>query len=141
MITIVTTNHHFPPPPYSVPIVYRQSYSYSYRSHYGGGDRVCKSSSKAFIFSFINRDNLGPFQSKLYRNTHNAICSKFDEGPSFSTDIRIKDFAGKNKISESSLGYTYKPPVGYSYGEQKTKSLLAGSEHFQPDEIEVFYEV
>lgn len=111
-------------------------YGYSYRS-----SRSCQSSSKAFIFSLKNHDNLRAFQSKPFDNIGKAICADPSSGPTFSQDIRVSDFAGKNTKSASSLGYTYKLPDGYIYGEARTNSLLAGNETFQPDELEVFYEI
>lgn len=116
---------------------------YETRNRYGysSSSSNCQRSSKAFIFSLRNHGNLEPFQSKPYQNIGQAICAIPGKGPSFGNDIRISDFAGKNSDSSSSLGYTYKPPSGYSNGENKTKSLLAGSATFTPDELEVFYEI
>lgn len=53
----------------------------------------------------------------------------------FLGDIRIADQAASNTNSYSNLGYSYSAPSGYS-----TKTFLAGSYNFQPDEVEVFYE-
>jgi hypothetical protein len=114
----------------------RNPHRYGYRSD----TRNCHSSSKAFIFSLKNKDNLPPFQSQPYRNYGNAICADASKGAEFSEDIKISDFAGSNVGSSSSLGYTYQPPSGYSYDEYKTKTLLAGSKNFSPDEIEVFFD-
>ena len=40
----------------------------------------------------------------------------------------------------SNLGYTYSPPTGYNYGSSFARSFLAGSPHFNPDEVETFYD-
>ena len=71
---------------------------------------------------------------------NNAICADASKGAEFSRDIKISDFAGSNRESSSSLGYTYRPPLGYSNGGSNTKALLAGSPTFTPDEIEVYFE-
>ena len=115
---------------------------HGYRNRYGyrTDSRECYQSSKAFIFSLKNKDNLPPFQSQPYRNYGNAICADASKGAEFSEDIKISDFATSNVGSSSSLGYTYKPPSGYGHSQPKTKALLAGSESFTPDEIEVFFE-
>ena len=113
---------------------YRNRYNYEIRS------RDCYRSSKAFIFSLKNKDNLPPFQSKPYQYLDKAICADASKGAEFSEDIKISDFAGSNRGSSSSLGYTYSLPVGYRYGRSNTKALLAGSPTFTPDEIEVYFE-
>ena len=110
------------------------------RRGYRRNTRNCHRSSKAFIFSLKNKDNLPPFQSQPFQNYGNAICADLSEGAEFSEDLKISNFANSNVESTSSLGYTYKPPSGYDYGQSKTKALLAGSASFSPDEIEVFFE-
>ena len=60
----------------------------------------------------------------------------FGIGPS----IHISNYTSSNTNSYANLGYTYSPPSGHSYGSSFTKSFLAGSYHFQSDEVEVFYE-
>ena len=117
-----------------------ESYSYNSYRYSLTADRKCYRSSKAFIFSLKNKDDLPPFQSRPYRNIGNAICADASKGAEFGQDIKISDFAGSNRGSSSSLGYTYRPPSGYGYSESKTKALLAGSSTFTPDEIEVFFE-
>ena len=63
-------------------------------------------------------------------------CNPF--GPTFGGghDLRLH-FA--NRGSYSNLGYTYGPPDGYSFGSKFAKTFMAGSFHFNPDEIETFY--
>lgn len=107
---------------------------------YGSSSRNCHRSYKAFIFSLKNKDNLPSFKSSVYQNHHYAICADAKKGAVFSQDISISDFARYNSESTSSLGYSYRPPTGYGYNIFRTKSLLAGSDKFSPDEIEVFFE-
>ena len=75
-----------------------------------------------------------------FNNFDNAVCADASKGAVFSNAISISDFASSNRKSSSSLGYTYRPPEGYGYGESKTTALLAGEGNFSPDEIEVFFE-
>ncbi|XP_028409228.1 hemicentin-1-like [Dendronephthya gigantea] len=117
----------------------RNSYGNNYRT-YRTNRRECYRSSKAFLFSLINRDGLPPFTSMPFQNYNSAVCADNTKGAVFSNDISIGDFASSNPESTSSFGYTYRPPAFYSYAEAKTTSLLAGSANFTIDEIEVFYE-
>jgi hypothetical protein len=121
--------------PFLVPV-----HEYHNRYNYRTNSRNCYRSSKAFIFSLKNKDDLPAFQSRPFQNYASAICADASKGTEFSNDIKISDFAGSNIGSSSSLGYTYRPPPGYGYGQSKTKALLAGSASFTPDEIEVFFE-
>ena len=63
-------------------------------------------------------------------------------GPAFGRggDILISHYASSNSNSFSSLGYTYSPPSGYSYGSTFATTFLAGTYYFTPDEVETFYE-
>jgi hypothetical protein len=115
-------------------------HEYHNRFNYRTNSRNCYRSSKAFIFSLKNKDDLTPFRSQPFQNYANAICADASKGAEFSNDIKISDFAGSNTGSSSSLGTTYRLPSGYSYGQFKTNALLAGSASFTPDEIEVFFE-
>ena len=56
----------------------------------------------------------------------------------YGGDLVISNNANKNHDSCSNLGVTYQPPPGYQTGTPRAKALLAGSEKFQPSEIEVF---
>ena len=105
------------------------------------GSSSYKSSSNAFIFSLRNKYNVKPFKADIYRNNQYAIYTKPSHGPTFGNghDIFITTNAGSSTSSYTDFGYTYRPPSGYSYGSINTKALLAGSYHFTPSEIEVFY--
>ena len=63
-------------------------------------------------------------------------------GPKFGGghDIYIDDYASSSSSSYTGLGFTYSAPSGYSYGSTFTKTFLAGTYQFTPDEIETFYE-
>ena len=64
-------------------------------------------------------------------------------GPIFGAkaphDFYIADNAGSNTVSYANLGLNYIPPMGYRYGSSATKSLLAGTYNFQPDDYEILY--
>ena len=55
-------------------------------------------------------------------------------------DINIKNYASSNSNSYSTLGYTYSPPSEYSVTSTFTRTFLAGTHNFTPDEVETFYE-
>ena len=103
------------------------------------------SSSTAFIFSLVNKPGWGPVTfrppGKYYSYQH-ATYDYFAYGPTFGSghDIYIASYASSNTISYTNLGHAYSPPTGHSYGDSFTRSFLAGSYTFQPDEVEVFYE-
>ena len=67
-------------------------------------------------------------------------CSS--NGPIFGGghDIYIANYASSSSNSNANLGYTYSAPSGYSYGSTFTKTFLAGTYQFTPDEVETFYE-
>ncbi|XP_028403378.1 uncharacterized protein LOC114526077 [Dendronephthya gigantea] len=98
----------------------------------------------SFLFSFHNNDDLAPFKSFLKNpNTATAIESNKDSGPKFGIgpDLSIfdKTITQKTYGSYANLGISYQAPPGYSFGERKTQSLLAGSLAFTPAEVEVLY--
>ncbi|XP_028403844.1 uncharacterized protein LOC114526442 [Dendronephthya gigantea] len=110
---------------------------------WGGSNGAWRSSSSNYIFSLRNKDNLSPFRSAVYRNTHLAIYTNPTYGPTFGGghDLYIARNANKNRNSYTHFGNTYRPPSGYSYGNSNTQALLAGSYHFTPTEVEVYYYV
>ena len=101
-------------------------------------------SSNAFLFSLVNKPGWAPVklsQTGEYSSLRRSIYSCSSYGPVFGgNDITISSYASSNSNSYSNLGYTYIPPSGHSYGSSFTKSFLAGSRTFIPDEVEVFYE-
>ena len=91
--------------------------------------------SKAFIFSLSNKEDLKPFKSNVTR-PERAIHRSSAYGPIFgSGNIFIADRANSNSISYAHLGFSYSVPSGVT--DQKT--ILAGSYSFTPDDWEVFY--
>ena len=95
------------------------------------------------MFSLVNMPGWAPVklnQTGLYANNQkHSIYSCYTFGPVFGGghDLRLY-FVYKS--SYSNLGFTYRPPSGYSYGDSFARSFLAGSYHFNPDEIETFYD-
>ena len=100
----------------------------------GGADFVYRETTKAFIFSLRNKEQLGPFKS-MVKEPSNAIYNRKYMGPTFGrTDIRIDSRVVVNS-SSSHLGASYFAP-----NEVKDYStILAGANRFDPDELEVFY--
>jgi hypothetical protein len=101
-----------------------------------------KSAPGSFLFSLRNKDNLPPFKAALKnQNDGNAIYCGSGYGPTFGSghDLRIANDAKSNTNSYTNFGHTYQAPSGYTYGQANTQSLLAGSYHFTPSEVEVLY--
>ena len=103
--------------------------------------------SQAFLFSLVNKPGWAPVklpQTGTYSASYYGYsindCS--DRGPTFGGghDIYIADYASSNSNSYPYLGYTYSAPSGYSHGSTFTKTFLAGTYQFTPDEVETFYE-
>jgi hypothetical protein len=93
-----------------------------------------KSDPTAFIFSLTNKDKQ-PLKSKIQPNHHGqAIYCSSVKGPSFGLiDISLSNNFNLD-FSTSNFGYSYTNPRGNIVD----KLLLAGSNHFQLSEIEVF---
>ena len=94
------------------------------------------STSNAFIFSLRNKEDLEPFKSNV-TNPSTAIYSQSTYGPTFggSHDINIADHANSNTNSYTHFGQSYSVPSGV----QDKNTILAGTNYFTPDEVEVFY--
>ena len=71
-----------------------------------------------------------------------SICCGSSYGPTFGEghDIYISSHASSSASSYSNLGQEHSPPRGHSFGTTFTRTFLAGSYNFRPDEIETFYE-
>ena len=94
----------------------------------------------AFLFSLKNKDNLEPFKAAVYRNSHRALYHYSGYGPTFGGhDLHISNNSNLNTNSYTDFGSTYQPPPGYTPGAANTQDLLAGTHHFTPSEVEVFY--
>ena len=92
------------------------------------------STRKAFIFSISNKEKLDPFVSEVEWPDW-AIYRGSWSGPMFGFDIFIVNNANSNSHSYARLGWTYPAPVAV----QDLNKILAGTLHFSPDEVEVFY--
>ena len=100
-------------------------------------------SNKSFLFSLKNHLN-EQFKMFTYRHQQYAMVSGNAWGPVFgatrdSADLAIADRCNVNTFSHSELGWTYKPPNGYTYESPEARKLLAGSYNFTCDEYEEFY--
>ena len=90
----------------------------------------------AFIFSLNNYEMLAPFVSKVMtEKKRKAIHKHSYYGPKFGTDLVICLDAENKKNSKARLGSRYSVPPGVHY----PLTVLAGTEYFSPDEVEVFY--
>ena len=90
---------------------------------------------KAFIFSLENK-GMAPFKSMVEQDSQ-AIYMEISYGPTFGGgfDIYIANNAGHNARSYTNFGHSFLAP-----SEVKEKvTVLAGTSHFTPDEVEVFY--
>jgi len=100
--------------------------------------------SAAFLFSLVNKPGWQPLKldqtGKYSYRKRIYSCSSY--GPTFGRghDIRIASYPASSTSSYTNLGYDYSAPPGNSYGSYFTRSFLAGTHYFRPDEIEVFYE-
>lgn len=91
--------------------------------------------SKAFIFSLRNKEELQPFKS-IVTDPPTAIYRDSENGPSFGwCDICIENNANNNTDSRTNFGDSYSIPSGV----QNELTILAGSRLFSPDDWEVFY--
>ena len=92
--------------------------------------------SEAFIFSLNNNEGLAPFVSKVWKERPwRAILRISSSGPRFAGNVYIVDNADSNDDSRAYLGWIYPAPPAV----QTPLTVLAGTEYFSPDEVEVFY--
>ena len=88
----------------------------------------------SFLFSLLNHDDLLPFKAPLKEEHQVVIISDLNFGPVFGLDLRI----GSSR-SSTDFGDSFQTPPGYAFRKDNTQSFLAGSFHFNPEEVEVFY--
>ena len=69
------------------------------------------------------------------RSPDRAIYSRSWYGPRFGYEIYIANNANSNSFSYARLDYAYPAPAAV----QDRYTILAGTEYFSPDEVEVFY--
>ena len=74
--------------------------------------------------SKVNKEDTG---TAIYRSSY--------YGPRFGIDVFIRDNADSNSNSRARLGYRYSVPPAV----QDRYTVLAGTERFSLDEVEVFY--
>ncbi len=105
---------------------------------------VVNKSKEAFIFSLRNKDGLPPFKSSVL-TVDKAAVANTGYGAVFGVFLSDHDLVitghPPTKKCYTNFGQAYKLPDGYEKGTGKARSLLAGSYHFTPSEIEVFYQV
>ena len=77
---------------------------------------------------------MDPFVSEV-RSPDRAIYRGSDYGPWFGYDIYIVNNANSSSDSYAGLGFVYPAPSAV----QDPDTILAGTEDFSPDEVEVFY--
>jgi hypothetical protein len=103
------------------------------------GSSQWKQASGSFIFSLRNKENLPPFKAPLKdQNTPYAIYTGNSYGPVFGNglDIYISNDASSNTNSQAyNFNSYYQAPSGVS----DTSTILAGTQYFQPSEVEVFH--
>lgn len=73
----------------------------------------------------------------MVKTPSHAIYMKTSYGPTFGGghDIYIADRANSNINSFTNFGHSYNLPSG----AKNKLTILAGTYHFTPDEVEVFY--
>ena len=74
----------------------------------------------------------------MVRSPSSAIHQNSGYGPTFGRghDIYIANNASNNTNSHTHFAYSYSFPSGV---KNSGKKILAGTIHFTPDEVEVFY--
>ena len=93
-------------------------------------------SSEAFIFSLNNSEGLAPFLSKVKPGkAGKAIERNLYYGPKFGQDLVIHVEETRKSNSKARLGNYYFVPASVT----DRFKILAGTQSFSPDEVEVFY--
>ena len=77
---------------------------------------------------------MDPFVSEV-RSPDRAIYRVSGYGPVFGYDISIVNNANSSSYSEAGLSWVYHAPAAV----QDPNTILAGTQYFSPDEVEVFY--
>ena len=86
----------------------------------------------------MNKEGLAPFKSMVQGSkSSNAIYRGSSYGPIFGGghDIHIADNANQNTGSYTNFGVSYSLPNGVT----DPSTILAGTNYFPPDDVEVFY--
>ena len=92
----------------------------------------------AFIYSLVNKENR-PLLFEHSSSDTSSIYSSPSYGPLFGSgkDLVIYSSSNMNTTNYSNLGKTYTHPE-YPLGSEKARKILAGSQFFKVQEIEVF---
>jgi hypothetical protein len=93
----------------------------------------------AFIFS-LRRNGISYSEKYMVKNPQHAISGYIDEGPTFGEgDSDIYLSLQTDGYGHTNFGNSYNLPSGYSYGQDNTRSYLAGSYNsWVPRDVEVF---
>ena len=92
--------------------------------------------SEAFIFSLNNSEGLEPFLSKVKPGKAGKAIERHSYyGPTCGQDLVIHVEAKRKSYSQASLGNYYSVPASV----KDRLKILAGTQSFSPDEVEVFY--
>ena len=85
----------------------------------------------------MDKEGLAPFKSMVKQaESSKAIYCGPSYGPLFGwVDLFIADNASQNTHSFTDFGRSYSLPNGVT----DRLTILAGTHHFSPDEVEVFY--
>ncbi|CAH3180827.1 unnamed protein product [Porites lobata] len=83
---------------------------------------------------YHNKEELHPFMSEVSWPDY-AIYRSSGSGPVFGVDIGIANNANSKNSSLARLGVFYPAPAAV----QNPDTILAGTDYFSPDEVEVFY--
>lgn len=97
-----------------------------------------KSDMSAFIFSVVNKENR-PLLFEQQSVTNYSTCSHKSAGPIFGigNDLIILDNSTVNLRTNRSFLETYTNPE-YPKGSEKERTILAGTNDFEVQEVEVF---
>ena len=95
---------------------------------------------RAFLFSLVNTPGWAPVKFDQRHGSYQSIYS-CNSGPTFGGGHDLK-LLFPNSGPYSNLGHTYSPSSGYSLASDSyfAQTFMAGSFHFNPDEIETFYD-
>ena len=114
---------------FEIPVLYLISVLLESRGRWGA-------TSEAFIFSLNNKEGMAPFLRKV---TPGRVGSAIDRhsyyGPKFGQYIVIHVEESRKHSSRARLGDYYPFPAAV----HNWLTVLAGTEYFSPDEVEVFY--
>ena len=98
--------------------------------------RSFKFDNRSFIYSLVNKENR-PLLFEHSSSDTNSIYSTPSYGPMFGSGTDLCSSLNRFSSSYSNLGKTFTHPE-YPYNTEKAKTILAGTQYFEVQEIEVF---